>query len=92
MMEAVDKIEVGDTWHKGSLGVVIFGYTDDSCGFVIFRVGMKGVGWLGDYQMETEHAFRRDFVFSYADRSRKESRTKNIKCKYNQLIYSLALK
>lgn len=86
------KIEVGDTWKKSNLGVVIFGYTNDSCGFVIFRVGMKGVGWLGDYQMETEHVFRRDFVFSYADRTRKESITKKSKRKYNEIINGLAIK
>lgn len=86
------KIEVGDTWKKGNLGVVIFGYTDDSCGFVIFRVGMQGVGWLGDYQMETEHVFRRDFVFSYADATRKESAPQKVKRKYNEFINSLAIK
>ncbi|WP_201595346.1 hypothetical protein [Psychrobacter vallis] len=86
------KIEVGDTWNKGALGVVIFGYTDDSCGFVIFRAGMKGVGWLGDYQMETEHVFRRDFVFSYADPNRRESKIEKAKRNYNQVIDKLAIK
>lgn len=86
------KIEVGDTWHKGSAGVVIFGYTNDHCGFVIYRVGMEGVGWLGGYQMEIEHVFRRDFVFSYADPNRKESTAKKIKRKYNQAVENLIIK
>lgn len=92
MDDMVKKIEVGDTWEKGSASVVIFGYTNDSCGFVIFRVGMDGVGWLGDYQMETEHVFRRDFVFSYADPNRKESKAQKVKKKYNKIVKSLVLK
>lgn len=91
-MKDDQKIEVGDTWKNGQLGVVIFGYTKDSCGFVIFRAGMKGVGWLGDYRMETEHVFRRDYAFAYPDRERKESWLDKVKRIYNQAIKKLVIK
>lgn len=83
------KIEVGDTWSKGSASVVIFGYTDD---FVIYRVGHKRVGWLGDYRVDTEYKFRLDYTFCYADPDRKEPRIQKMKRKYNKIIESLIIK
>lgn len=91
MKDDTKKIEVGDSWQKDSIGVVVFGYTSDSCGFVVFRVGMTGVGWLGGYQVQTEHVFRRDYTFSYADPDRKESKLQKIKRKYNQAVAKLTI-